>query len=104
MADGTAGATRRDPRREQAHCFMQILVQPGVGGESFATPEAGCQPREHRRIHFQKTLDSARGTKDSGKETSRIVLISGRRQPALKEPAGNLPKQLMLRRDSCFRE
>ncbi len=104
MADGTAGAACRDARCQQTQCFMQILVQPGIGGEPFATPEVGCQASEHRRIQFQETLDSARGTKHCGKETSGIVLLARRRQPALKEPAGDLSEQLMLGGDPRFRE
>ena len=104
LADSTAGATRRNARRQQAQCFMQVLVHMGIGSEPFGTPEVCRQASEHGRIHIQKTLDGARGTKDRGEESSGIVLRAGRRQPALKEAAGNLPKKRMLGGNARFRE
>ena len=104
LADSPAGATRRDPRCQQAECFMQVLVNMGKGSQPFAAPEVGRQASKHRRIHLQKALDGARGTKDGGEESSGIVLLPRRRQPALEKAAGNLPKERMLGGNPRFRE
>ena len=71
LADSTAGATRRDARRQQAERFVEVLVYMGIGSEAFLAPEIRSQAGKERRIHIQKALDSARRAKDRGEEPSR---------------------------------
>ena len=84
-----------------------LHVGPGEHADRlqpFGVPEVGRQASKHSRIHLQKALDSARGTKDCGEQSRRILLLPRRRQPALEKAVGDLSKERMLGGDSRFRQ
>ena len=83
---------------------MEVLVNMGIGSQPFGAPEVGRQASKHSRIHLQKALDSARGTKDCGEQSRGILLLPRRRQPALEKAVGNFPKERMLGGNPRFRQ
>src|ERR1700744_217554 len=76
----------------------------GIGSKAFRGPEVRSQPGKERGIHIEKALDRARGAKDPGEESTGVILVARRRQPALEKPAGDFPEQRMLGGNACFRE
>src|ERR1700734_4307803 len=83
---------------------MEVLMYMGIGSEAFRAPEVRRQPGNERGIHIKKALDRARRAKDHGEESTGVILVAWRRQPALEKAAGNFPEQRMLGGNAGFRE